>query len=38
VPFTARDVVFTYEYIIRNNMASYTSYTEESNRWSRSTR
>ena len=27
VPFTASDVVFTYEYIIRNNMASYTSYT-----------
>jgi peptide/nickel transport system substrate-binding protein len=27
VPFTASDVAFTYEYIIRNNMASYTSYT-----------
>ena len=27
VPFTASDVVFTYEYIIRNDMASYTSYT-----------
>ncbi len=29
VPFTAADVVFTYEYIIRNNMASYTSYTTD---------
>jgi peptide/nickel transport system substrate-binding protein len=27
VPFTAADVVFTYEYIIRNNLAAYTSYT-----------
>jgi peptide/nickel transport system substrate-binding protein len=27
VPFSASDVVFTYEYIIRNDMASYTSYT-----------
>ena len=27
MPFTASDVAFTYEYIIRNNMASYTSYT-----------
>ncbi|MGZ4199905.1 MAG: ABC transporter substrate-binding protein, partial [Thermoleophilia bacterium] len=27
VPFTASDVAFTFEYIIRNNLASYTSYT-----------
>jgi peptide/nickel transport system substrate-binding protein len=27
VPFTAADVAFTYEYIIRNQMDSYTSYT-----------
>ena len=27
VPFTADDVAFTYEYVIRNQMASYTSYT-----------
>ncbi len=27
VPFTAADVAFTYEYIIRNNLAAYTSYT-----------
>jgi len=26
-PFTSADVVFTFEYIIRNDMASYTSYT-----------
>jgi len=26
-PFTAADVVFTFEYIIRNDLASYTSYT-----------
>jgi peptide/nickel transport system substrate-binding protein len=26
-PFTAGDVAFTYEYIVKNSMASYTSYT-----------
>ena len=29
VPFTAHDVAFTYDYIIKNNLAAFTSYTKD---------